>query len=356
MTLAAISAVLSLILAEVVEEQFRRDAVLPNLLACEPDVNATCTWSAKFAARTTAGARAEGYEVDSADFETDTRKQASLTWAHYEAYAKVTGTAQRIAAANGRFGAGADALLMEEVADATNELTQKIGANSYNGSVAATPVEIEGLARAVDSTGTYAGLAQSSYASWASGENTHALSSISVTDIRTKLLRPFKNATGMYPEFIMTDGTVYDALSGLGDDLVQVQTAPLAPAALMGQKVDVVGLGFRYVTIDGVPVIEDRHCTSQTMYAIHSRFLSYRQVPPAWSSMDPGQLQRMIKEMTGATISLDEIVAAMGRAKRRISAQVNALAKTGDSTRVQLVTDLQLRLKRRNAAAKLTFT
>lgn len=355
MNLAAISAVLSIILAEVLEAQFRRDAVLPNLLGCEHEPNATCTWSVKFEGRNTAGARAEGYAVDAADFSTDTRKQATLAWAHYEAYAQVTGTAQRVAAANGRLGQG-DALLREELNDAAEELTAKISQHTYSGSAAASPVQVEGLARAVDSTGTYAGLAQSTYAAWASGEQTLALSALSVAEIRTKLLRPFKDATGRYPEFIITDGTVYDALLELGDGLVQVQTAPLTTAALQGEKVDVIGLGFRYLTVDGVPVIEDRHCTTQTMYALDSRHLSYRQLAPEWTSLDPGQIQRMIKELYGSVVSLDEIVAAKRRAGKRISVQVNALAKTGDSTRLSLVTDLQLRLKRRNAAAKLTLT
>ncbi|MBL8616349.1 MAG: phage major capsid protein [Deltaproteobacteria bacterium] len=355
MNLATISAVLNIILAEVLEAQFRRDAVLPNLLGCEPEPNATCTWSVKFEGRNTAGARAEGYAVGSGDFSTDARQQATLAWAHYESYAQVTGTAQRVGAANGRLGAG-DALLQEELRDAAEELATKISQHTYSGSVAASPAQIEGLGRAVDSTGTYAGLAQSTYTSWASGEQTLALSALSVAGIRTKLLRPFKDATGRYPEFIVTDGTVYDALLELGDGLVQVQTAPLTTAALAGEKVDVIGLGFRYLTVDGVPVIEDRHCTSQTMYALDSRYLSYRQVPPNWTSLDPGQLQRMIKELYGSTVSLDEIVAAMKRAGKRIAVQINALGKTGDSTRLQMVADVQLRLKRRNAAAKLTLT
>lgn len=355
MNLAAISAVLNIILAEVIEGQFRRDAVLPNLLSCEPESNSTCTWSAKFEGRSTAGARAEGYAVGSGDFSTDARAQATLAWAHYESYAQITGTAQRVAAANGRLGVS-DGALNEELNDAAEELAAKVSENSYGGSVAASPPQLEGLARAVDSSGTYAGIAPSTYAGWASGENTLALSALSVAEVRTKLLRPFKDATGRYPEFILTDGTVYDALLELGDGLVQVQTAPLTTAALQGQKVDVVGLGFRYLTVDGVPVIEDRHCTSQTMYALDSRYLSYRQVPPEWTSMDPGQLQRMIKEIYGSTVALDEIVGAMRRATRRISVQINALGKTGDSTRLQLVADLQLRLKRRNAAAKLILT
>lgn len=354
MNLTILSVVLNLIYADAIEEITRRDAVLPNLLQTEFEANSTCAWNVKIAARTTAGAKAEGYAVQSSDYESDTRVQASLAWAHYEAYAKVTGTAQRISAANGRLAGGGDGAIMEELSDAVNELAVKISQHTYSGSVAASPAQIEGLARAVDSTGTYAGISQGTYADWASGENTHALASISVDAIRTKLLRPFKDNTGRYPRFAICPGNVFDAVAGLFDASTTIQTTTVQTAQ-MG-TVDIGKMGFRGIMVDGVPIIEDRHCTANTMYALDDEKLSYRQVPPVWTSYDPGQLQALVKQVTGKTIPLNEIEAALQRASRRLAVQINALAKDGDSTKLQVVLDCQLRLKARNAAAKLTFT
>lgn len=356
--LSAISAFLNLIYGTGVTEQFRRDAILPNLVPTIFEATETCVWRPKIAARNTADAKAEGYEVQSSDFSTDTKLQASLAWAHYEAYASITGTAQRIAAANSGYnqGIGGGGELDREIADAGEELAVKISTHSYSGSVAASPAQIEGLARAVDATagGSYAGLAVNTYADWTSGEATLAAASLSVAEIRTNLFRPVKNATGRKPSVVLCAGDVMDQVKELADSQASVQVIA-TPG--MG-RVNVAELGFDGVTVDGVPFLEDRHATASTLYAVDLAYLEYAQVPPDWLSMDPGQIRQMLIEVTGKPVALGDIERAIMaiRTGRRMVAQMNALAKTGDSTRVQLVIDAQLRLRRRNAAAKLTLT
>jgi hypothetical protein len=347
--LAAIQAALNLKYADPISEQFRRDVVLAALIGVEPDGNASCVWDVKLADRDTAGPRNEGEDVEDADFSTDIRKQASLAWAHYEGFAKVTGTAQRIAAANGR--PGHTDVLGEELNDAVNELTVKIGQHTYSGNVGNTPVEIEGLARAIDSTGTYAGLAQGTYADWASGENSIASAALSIANIREKLLRPFRDNTGRNPSVVVTTGTIMDQIAALFDSTIEAKyvVGPSGP-------IDVAALGFRGYVVEGVPFLEDRHCTASTLYALDLNMLRWKQVPPDWTSMDPGQLQGLIRELNGQQVEITAIQAAQVAARKRISFQINALAKTGDSTKLQLVSDFQLRLKRRNASAKLVLT
>lgn len=356
MNLANIALFLSLLYADSASDQFRRDVVLFNLLPVEFETNSAVLWRPKFAARTTAGARAEGYTVQNSDFETDARGQASLAWAHYESYASITGTAQRIA--DGQRGLGVQGGvpgLDEEMNDAANELTSKLGAHVYSGNVSNSPAEIEGLARAVRETGAYAGIdpATSGREAWASGAQTHTLTLLSFDVIRTKLLRPFKDATGRYPAFVMCPGNVFDAICALYDS----NTVPMVGQINTSRGVvDIARWGFKGVTVDGVPFIEDRHCTANTLYALDDRELSWRQTPPTWTSMDPGQLQGIIKNLTGRIVEVSDIQAMQRTARGRVTAQVNALAKTGDSSRFQLVLDLQLRLKRRNASSKLTLT
>jgi len=352
LTLTLISAVLNVMYDEGLAQNFRRDSLLPNLLPVEFDSNGSCLWKVKLEDRDTAAAKDQGYDVQSSDYSTDLRKQATLTWAHYEAYAAITGTAQRIAAANG--GGGGDGELNAELRDAVEELTAKISAHTYSGSSSASPVEIEGLARAVDSTGTYAGLAQGTYTEWASGEQTLATASLSIANIRTKLLRPFKDNTGRYPDIVVCPGDVFDSIVALFDTKTTIMVETINTPE-RGQ-VEIGKLGFRGIMIDGVPFVEDRHCTASTLYALDLRELSYRQTPPIWSTMDPGQLQGAIKELTGQIVEISEIAAAQKKAAKRLSVQVNALAKTGDSTKLQVVIDLQLKLRKRKAAAKLTLT
>lgn len=351
--LSAISAVLNLRYSGQITENFRRDSVLAYLLPVRSEANSTCTWDVKLAARNTAGARAAGADASGSDYSNDVRLQATIAWAHYEAFATITGTADRIARANGRYAGGQD-LLGEELTDAGDELAVALSTHSYSGDYTASPVELAGLAQAVDgSAGTYAGIATASYATWVSPENTTTLATLTKDNIRQLLIRPFKDNTGKRPPMIVCPGNVYDRVVSLFDEqsriIVQTVQTP------MGQM-DIGKAGFTGVVLDGVPIIEDRHCTANTMYALDPMFVEYVQVPPAWTALDPGQLQGMLRQMTGKVIPLDQITAAMAAAGTRLSAQINALAKTGDSTKLQLVLDCQLRVKRRTGAAKLTLT
>lgn len=355
-SLASISAFLNLMYGAGSVDQFRRDVILPNLIPTVFESNATCTWRAKVAARNTAAAKAAGADASGSDFSTDTKLQASLAWAHYESFASITGTAQRIAAANGGYnsGMGGGSELDREIADAGEELSVLLSQHSYSGVVGNTPPELAGLAAAIDSTGTYAGIAQSSYSDWASGENTLASADLSVEKIRTLLFRPVKDATGHKPSVVLCSGTIMDQVKTLADNATAVQI--IATPAL--GPVNVANLGFDGVMVDGVPFLEDRHATASTLYAVNLAHLEYVQIPPDWLSMDPGQIAGAVKEITGKTIGRDVIEGAIrdAIAGRRMMASINALAKNGDSTRIQLVLDAQLRLRRRNAAAKLTLT
>lgn len=355
-TLSGLSAILNLMYGGGITATLRRDTVLPHLIPTVFEANPACQWQVKVGARNTAGPRAQGADASGGDYSTDTKLGATIAWAHYESFASITGTAQRIAAANPGFnaGIGGGGEFDREMADASDELAVAISEDSYSGDYTATPVEIAGLAAAIDSTGTYAGIAQGSYSTWASGEASLATSALSVASLRQYLFRPVKNATGRKPSVVFCPGDVMDSIKSLADNSGVLQNIVTPQMGV----VNIANLGFEGVMIDGVPFVEDRHCTSSTLYAVDLSQLEYVQVPPDWLNVDPGQLQGMLKELMGQNIPLDQIASAINgvRTGRQLVAQVNALAKSGDSTKVQLVLDMQLRLRRRNAAAKLALT
>ncbi len=354
LSLADISAVLNIQFGDQISDQFRRDVLMPNLLAVESDRNAVCTWPAKFDDRDTAGPRGEGHDAVNDDFSAHLRKQASLPWATYQAFAKVSGLAQSTAGANTGLGVDAD-LLEEEVGDALDEMAAVISQHTYAGNATNSPTEFEGLARAVDSTGTYAGLAQGTYADWASGEETLATGSLSLENLRTKLHRPFKDATGAWPEFVVCSGALWDKTSALFNDNSRQFVDTISTSARGAVNLRAVG-GFRAIMVDGVPYVEDRHCTANTFYALHSRWLSYRQVPSKLSRMHPSHVQKVLKELTGMALEEDDVLALLRRGNNRLQPEIIALAQTGDSFKVMMKVYAQLRLKRRNAAAKLVLT
>lgn len=350
--LATISPVLNLVYGKRIIDAFRRDAVLPNLFPVVMEANSTCTWPVRIAARNTAAPKAAGYDVQSSDYSTDVPLQASLAWAHYEAYASITGTAQRIAAANKGFVGGRNAL-DGEIKAASEELAVKLSTHTYSGDYTATPPELAGIAQAIDAAGTYAAIIPGSYADWAASEETGSLSAISIDMIRTKVIRKHKDQTGRRPDFMIAPGAVFDAVAAKFDASTTINVTTVRTAR---GPVDIAALGFTGIMIDQVPLIEDRHCTSNTIYSVDAENFEYVQVPPDWLSLDPGHIQGMLLEVTGSRVPVEQIEAEMRAATQRLTVQINALAKSGDSTKVQAVIDLQLRMLRRNRGAKLTLS
>jgi hypothetical protein len=218
----------------------------------------------------------------------------------------------------------------------------------------ASPVELAGLAQAIDATGTYAGLAPGSYPTWISAENTDTLANLTLDILRTKILRPYKDLNGVRPKFCVCPGAVMDKVFNLFDQSTRIVVQTVRGAD--GKMVDIGALGFTGVMVDGVPFIEDRHCTTGTIYAFDPDWVEYVQVPPVWLSMDPGMLQSITQQVLGSMVPLDQIIEAQRQAGSRLIAQINALGKLGDSTRIQLVLDAQLRVRRRQGAAKLTLS
>lgn len=357
--LSSFSAVLNLVFGAGVTETLRRDSVLMNVIPSRKMANTTATWRVKVGARSTASEKAEGYAVQTTDFSTDTRLQATLNWAHYEAYASITGTAQRISAANSAgLNSGFGPLIQEELTDAANELTVKMSTHSYSGSEAASPVQLGGLARAVKGSVSYAGIDPATYTTWVSGENTGTLAGLTLDTIRTGLFRPVLDATGRRPDMVLLPGALHDKVAALVDPSQRVVMPFMAPIGPNGapQQVNLANLGFTGFMLDGVPFVEDRHCTTNVMYAGLLDALEFQQTPPDWTAMDPAQLAGILKDLTGKTVPVDMITQAIQASTSKLSAQINALAKTGDSTSLQLVLDAQLCLKRRNAWAKLTLS
>lgn len=359
-SLSTISAVMNLLYGAGVSETLRRDSVLMNVVPTKFSANTTATWRVKIGARNTAAPKAEGYEVQSSDFSTDTRLQASLAWAHYEAYASITGTSQRIAAANTATASAGygPSLMMEELTDAANELTVKMSTHLYSGNVTNSPAEIEGLARAVLASGTYGGIDPGTYTTWVGAANTGTLSGLTLDTIRTGLFRPVLDATGRRPSMVVLPGALHDKVAALVDPSQRVVMPFMAPVGPNGApaQVNLASLGFTGFMLDGVPFVEDRHCTTNVMYALTLDAMEFQQTAPDWMAIDPGQLAGMVRELTGKTVPVDKITELVQASTAKLQGQINMLAKTGDSSRAQVVLDAQLCIKRRNAFAKLTLS
>lgn len=361
LVLADIVAAFNLLYMDELADAIRRDSVLLSLLSVQQDRNSTCTWSVKTSARNTAKV-STGADVSGSDFSNHERSQASLAWARYEGFAAVDGLAQALSAANapGRIGVTIDPdVLREEVMDAIDEVAMLLSTHAYTGNPASN--QISG-ADTMAAGNTYAGIdktALTTPAEWAAAVNTEAASALDFDVLRTKLIRPFKDATGRLPEFITCDGATFDRVGALfGSDRRYIDTVTTASAGTVDLK---LAGGFNALEFDGVPIIEDRHATADTLYAWDSRSSSFRQVPTMQSAMVPGdRMQGAVKALTGSGFpadAADRIVAQrVASATGRLQPSIHPLAKLGDSERMMVKVYVQLRHKSRKAHAQLSLT
>lgn len=350
---ADLSDAMSLIYQDNLVDQFRRDIVLLNLLKVVPGRNDSCVWPVKFEGRTAGGAYAEGADMADQDFDSHTRVQGMLPWAQYRKGAKVSGLAQAVVGAGGYAYSGD--VIDEELVDATDALAVEIGADLYAGNPGASPPELAGAALAIDgSAGTFAGIDSTTHGDWLAGEDTAVLADLTPAVIRTKLFRPVKDATGMDPEFVTVPGAIMDALKEVlgekAETIQQVRTNARGGVDIFAAT------GARAVSIDGVPFIEDRHCTAGTMYAWHSRFVEIRQVPAVKNRRDPNRIVAAIRQLTGVDMDVSEVEARLRAGSGVLTPAIEFLAQTGDATKAMVKVYAQLAWKRRNAFAKLTVT
>jgi len=339
---------MSLVYQDRMVDQFRRDVVLLNLLEVKPGRNETCTFPVKVAARTAGGPFTEGADLDASDIDSHVRLTGSLNWAQYRKGARVSGLAKALAAAS-----GSEDPMSEEIMDALDELALDIGADLYAGNHAATPPEIAGAALAIDdSDDNFAGIDTGTYTDWLAGEDTVATSALSVSELRTKLHRPVRDVTGMDPEFVTCRGSVIDSLKDLfgekADTIQEVRTNARG-------TVDIhAATGARAISIDGVPYIEDRHATANTLYAWNSRFCHIKQVPASMPSS--AQVAAAMKMLTGVDVEVSDVEARLRAGAGKLVPTIEFLAQNGDAYTAQVKAYLQMAWLRRGAFSKLALT
>lgn len=356
LVLSDFSDALSLIYQDDLIGQSRRDIVLLNLLAVKPGRNKTCTFRAKYDSRSAGGAYAEGADMhETNDYDSNARRIGSLSWAEYRTGAKVTGLAQAVHGASGGDGGGGSDLMDEEITDAIDKLALLLGAACYAGNHLASPVQLAGAALAIDaSDDNFAGIDTGDNTWWASSEQTLATASLSISKLRTLLHRPVKDATGKDPEFVTCPGAIIDTLKDLlgtkADTIQEVRTNARGTVDIYAAT------GARAISVDGVPYVEDRHCTANTLYAWNSDSVCMRQIPAFKSRQDPNAIVQAVKMLTGVDVDVQEVEARLRARKGVLMPTIQFLSQTGDAVKAMVKAYCQLEWSRRNAFGKLTLT
>lgn len=354
--LSDLSSIMSVAHQDDVMKQFTNEAVLANLIPIEDGAGANCAWDVKLDGRTAGGPYAEGAAKSDGDFDTHTRIDAVLSWAQYRKGAKVTGLAQAAAGSIGgtNLYAGNPDAFVEELLDAAEELAVELAADLYAGNPAASPTELAGAAVAIAAgSSAFAGIDPDDHPAWVSGVNSVAVGDLTFSALRTKLFRPVKNATRRLPDFCTVDGATFDILL----DKFEASAETISEIRTYGRGVVALErlAGARAISLDGVPFVEDPHCTASYIYAWNSAMVRIRQLPPKGITMDPARMVRTFAEL-GVPVTESDIVARLAERRGRIAPVIDLMGKSGDSDEAYIKWYGQIVWRRRNAFAKLQIT
>ena len=360
-----VAGALSVYLARPLTSAINFNSGLIHLLDSKVATGAQCTWTVEFSGQSNAVATAETATYTPSDSTSEIEKLASLGFGKYEKHSAVSGKAERIAAAvptppGARSLVGAkNKLLMSRAERSYQRVVRGVASDIYAGVTGQNPEQIVGLAQAVDSTGTYAGLAQGTYSEWASVEDTVTTAALSISAVREKLILPIFNACGKYPTVLAAGSTIFLGLLNLlgssSDPYVRGIEVP-GP----GGTVRKLAAGTKAFMIDEIPVILDRDCTAGTIYGLNTEHLWFEQLPTIQYGFSDEEIMAALTMINPAAAGLtDDQLIKIANAIRNptgILPQFKLLGAVGDQEQVICTSYAQLVVELRNAHGKLAVT
>lgn len=368
-TASANAAALSLLFGPSLTPQINKNSVLLHLLDRRPGEGKQVNFTAQFSGASNADSVADGTRKAYSDADNEIEVPGYVPWAAYEKVVSVSGLAQATAATT-RYnpqsltGAGfGGSLLRARIRDGATRLGLGIAQHCYSGTAAGgggSSPQVIGVATSVDSTTDYANISDSTYPEWVSTEN--ALSGdLSFDAIRQQLITPIYDACGYVPHVLATTSAIFDKLRGLyGSTSVPYLNEIVTTDANGRERVVRLGAGMQAISVDGIPVVRDRHCTSGVIYGLNLDYLWLEQLPEMPDEMLTNEaMLDAIRQFTGdPSVRIPnevlEGLASQVRNPAGIVPYFKMLGATGDSDEVLIKAKVQMVNSRRNAHGKLT--
>lgn len=361
-TLANRAAALSLVFPNKIANQINRKVVIPFLIPVVIGAGKTVHGTAKFTGATNAAASAEGVQRSASDADQEVTVDYSQSWAQYDKVASVSDTARDAVASTinaGSANAPGGDLLQGEVSDMGVRVMMGVASDMYAGDAGATPVELAGAAQAIDSSGTFQGIIPGTYSEWASIEATAALADVSLNQIRDDLLTPIYDACSEVPDVLTCPSNVFDAIRGLFDDREKAIREIVTARGTIK-----LGVGVQAIEVDGIPLVRDPACTTGTLFAWNTAYVSCEQLLPAelaalFSHDRPKDaivdFLRMVMDDPKLVIP-DPILDGMMARATTLMPTVKLLGARGATTEAMVIVRAQMNWKRRNAFGKCTYS
>lgn len=370
-TSSDIAAALSLLFAPKLTRAINDSNVLIHLLPFRLGAGKSMNWTVELAGAADGAAVAESTGRSASDADSDVEVAATLPWAIMDKVASVTGLAEATASSSPNKGSlldGRASLLGSRASNAYTALLRGAQKALYSGQAGQNPGQIVGLATAVDATGTYANIAQGTYSGWASTESTAAASSFGFGTLQS-FFSSIYDASGEKPSFVVCDSTRFDLVKSLyGSNAVPYIREIVMPQPRMesdvlppDDRLVKLAAGMEAISVDGVPFIRDRDCTSATFYALNTRYVHLEQLPKYRNEVSDEMIMETLGRAVGSAIArvgpqvLREIMGAIQN-PTGILPFFHALGKAGDQDTIQAVAYLQLQVTSRHAHGKLALT
>jgi hypothetical protein len=339
---AGVASRLGINVQEEVINQINRSVVLQAFIDVVPASNKAVTWDVKVGTGI-GSVKADGADLSSGDFQSDTKVQASLNFGCYQDAFMIGGLARAVSRVTNN-PSGLRDVFMDELSDCAERVGKLINQDLYTGA-ATSPMEITGLTDgstggALGSSGSYAGLDRSTYPQWAAtrlanGGIERVLSKVLMRQMRQSIYE----ASGEKPDLIICDAFQHRAYGELSDQKRQFTDM----IRMRGQEIK-LDVGYNLLEFDGVPVVEDVDAPEGTMMFLNTRQMRIVQVADTSDDQNGGK---------GFTLASGTPEEQLGPAKRKLSLRLNPLAKLGDHIKFQLIGYIQLQLKRPNAMGQI---
>lgn len=344
-----------------IADQIRKDVFLLNVFNTRrvTDQNKACLWTVKLDGRDNARPD-DGSDVNfTTDFATTNKRlQATVPWSRYTAFAQTDGLAEAIAdlGATDHF-ANATSLMGEELDDAIDDLTLKVSTHLYTGDSGASPAEVGGLDE-ICATGTYAGInpASSGNSKWAAIDATGSLAALTRRMLRDDLIEPYRTASGRDPELITCSSTMFNALVDSIEDGASYQEVKSLQLSGRGDQVDLSLItGVRALEVEGIPVVQDRHCPANSFYAIHTNGVEIEHIPGARLPNVAGVVDALSR-LTGKGVAPELVQEMFRQGQDRLTPWMKHMGRHGDSERFMVGLYFQLKPRFRNRFGRLVLS
>lgn len=333
--LSTLNAALSQTFAPQLERQWNRSAVFATRVPAKAGNGKNAAWDVEFDGAT-AGTVAEGSDVQSGEYASDTTVPATVAWAHYRSSFQISETAVDAAASSQGIPQVLEDLFGEKILGNGAKLASKINSDMYagtgvDGSSNITLLGVVG-STALGSSGTYANISRSTWTQWASNldANGGVARPLSI-DLLERMDQAIFTACGEdYDELLVSPG-IYRKYKGLFQSVQRVETGN---GGTVRYDPSTDQLYFR-----GKPVTRDKDCPAGTILFKNNSAIEVKWLPRVMNVQDA-----TVAKMSSLSGSNGKQLVVTG-----LPVRIAVLGKTGDNIKVSMKLVLQMLVKRPNA-------